>query len=120
MPFDATKPFPDAQAAFSGAEDYNTVMWYTFDGDDLILFLRIQPKASSNALAEIMENERKLRITAPPVDGKANKHIIALLSKMCKVAKSDIAILSGELGRTKKIRIKSPRLLPEGVVQNDE
>ncbi len=90
-------------------------MWYSFDNGDLILSLRIQPKASSNELAEIMEDERKLRITAPPVDGKANKHIIALLAKMCKVAKGDVTIISGELGRNKRVRIKSPRLLPEGV-----
>jgi uncharacterized protein (TIGR00251 family) len=90
-------------------------MWYTFDNDDLILSLRIQPKASSNALAEIMGDARKLRITAPPVDGKANKHIIALLAKMCKVAKGDVTIESGELGRNKRVRIKSPKLLPEGV-----
>ena len=90
-------------------------MWYAFDNDDLILSLRIQPKASSNELAEIMGGERKLRITAPPVDGKANKHIIALLAKMCKVAKGDVSIVSGELGRIKRVRIKSPKLLPEGV-----
>lgn len=92
-------------------------MWYRFDNDDLLLFLRIQPKASSNELAEIMGDERKLRITAPPVDGKANKHIVALLAKMCKVAKSDVTIESGELGRSKRIRIKRPTLLPEGVTR---
>lgn len=90
-------------------------MWYTFDNNDLILSLRVQPKASADALAEIMGGERKLRITAPPVDGKANKHIIALLAKMCKVAKGDVTIVSGELGRSKRVRIKSPRLLPDGV-----
>lgn len=90
-------------------------MWYTFDNDDLILNLRIQPKASSNELAEMMGDARKLRITAPPIDGKANKHIIALLAKMCKVAKGDVSIESGELGRNKRVRIKCPRLLPEGV-----
>lgn len=95
-------------------------MWYTFDNDDLILHLRIQPKASANGLAEIMGDARKLRITAPPVDGKANKHIIALLSKMCKVPKGDVVIESGELGRNKRIRIRSPQRLPEGVERDVE
>lgn len=90
-------------------------MWYTFDNDDLILTLRVQPKASADELADIMGTARKLRITAPPVDGKANKHIIALLAKMCKVAKGNVTIESGELGRNKRVRIKSPKLLPEGV-----
>ena len=90
-------------------------MWYRFDNEDLLLFLRIQPKAAHNTLAEILGDERKLRITAPPVDGKANKHIVALLAKMCKVAKSDVIIESGALGRSKRIRIRSPRYYPEGV-----
>jgi uncharacterized protein (TIGR00251 family) len=90
-------------------------MWYEWKDDTLILRLRVQPKASSDTLAEMMENARKLRITAPPVDGKANKHIVALIAKMCKVAKSDVKIVSGELGRSKTVAVTSPRLLPEGV-----
>jgi hypothetical protein len=90
-------------------------MWYEWKENTLILRLRVQPKASGDALAEIMENERKLRITAPPVDGKANKHIVALMAKMCKVAKSDVKIVSGELGRSKVVAVNAPRLLPEGV-----
>jgi uncharacterized protein (TIGR00251 family) len=90
-------------------------MWYEWKDDTLILRLRVQPKASSNALAEMMDNARKLRITAPPVDGKANKHIVALIAKMCKVAKSDVKIVSGELGRSKTVAVTAPRLLPDGV-----
>ena len=94
---------------------YNDAMWYEWKENTLILRLRVQPKASGDALAEIMEDARKLRITAPPVEGKANKHIVALIAKMCKVAKSDVTILSGELGRNKVVAVKAPRLLPEGV-----
>lgn len=90
-------------------------MWYQWKQDLLILNLKVQPKASRDELAEEMGDARKLRITAPPVDGKANKHIIALLAKMCKVAKSDVRIVSGELGRSKTITVHAPKLLPDGV-----
>lgn len=90
-------------------------MWYEWKDETLILRLRVQPKASKDELAEMMENARKLRITAPPVDGKANKHIVALIAKMCKVAKSDVKIVSGELGRSKTVAVNAPRLLPDGV-----
>ena len=94
---------------------YNGGMWYEWKDDILILRLRVQPKASKDELAEIMENARKLRITAPPVDGKANKHIVALIAKMCKVAKSDVKIVCGELGRSKTVAVTAPKLLPDGV-----
>jgi uncharacterized protein (TIGR00251 family) len=95
-------------------------MWYRFDDNDLILHLRIQPKASSDTFAEELGDERKLRITAPPVDGKANKHIIAVLSNMFKVPNGDIVIESGELGRHKRIRIRSPKRLPGEIVKSEK
>lgn len=92
--------------------------FYQWLNDDLILFVRVQPKASKDELGEIINNETqadqiKIRITAAPVDGKANKHLIAYLSKLFSVAKSQISLLSGETDRNKKLRIHSPKQLPE-------
>ena len=65
---------------------------------------KIIPKASRNEIIE--ENESvKIRVTSPPVDGKANKAVIDLLSKQLIVSKKDIQIVSGEKSRNKKIRI---------------
>ena len=91
--------------------------FYQWQGDDLELRLKVQPKASSDQFAEVLEDETgqqiKLRITAPPVDGKANKHVIAFLSKQFRVPKSAIELLCGETSRNKKVRIKSPKQLPD-------
>jgi hypothetical protein len=51
------------------------------------------------------------------VDGKANRHLIALLAKTFRVAKKDISIISGETGRNKRIRIRRPAHLPEIIRQ---
>jgi hypothetical protein len=82
------------------------------------LFVKVQPKASKDELCDIIHNETqadqiKIRISAPPLDGKANKYLIAYLSKIFKVTKSQITLLSGETGRNKKLRIQSPQQLPE-------
>ena len=83
-----------------------------WQAQDLILSLRVQPKASRDEL--LWQGEQlKLRITAPPVDGQANAHLIAYLAKMFRVAKRDVEILSGESGREKRVRIRSPQQLPE-------
>ena len=86
---------------------------YSWQGEDLILHCQIQPKASSDEIVGIHGDRLKIRITAPPVDGKANEHIIKMFSKLCKVPKGDIEILQGELGRQKTLRIRSPKILPE-------
>jgi len=87
---------------------------YSWQGKDLILRCHLQPKASSDEIVGIHGDRLKLRITAPPIDGKANEHIVKWLSKLFGVPKSDIEILQGELGRQKTLRIRSPKILPEG------
>lgn len=86
-----------------------------FDGDDLVLRLYIQPKASRDSIVGVHGDELKVAITAPPVDGKANAHLTKFLAKQCKVAKGLIDIEKGELGRHKQIRITSPATIPEAI-----
>ena len=76
-----------------------------WDGDDLVLELRVQPRASSDALEPFGER-LKARITAPPVDGKANKHLVRFLAATLGVAKSAVIIEAGETGRDKRVRVR--------------
>ncbi|QIA62392.1 YggU family protein [Vibrio astriarenae] len=85
------------------------------DGDDLLLRLYIQPKASRDALVGLHGDELKVAITAPPVDGKANAHLTKYLSKQFKVSKGSIHIEKGELGRHKQLRVSSPNQIPEEI-----
>lgn len=78
-----------------------------------MLRLYIQPKASRDKWIGLHGSEIKLAITAPPVDGKANAHLCKFLAKQFKVAKSQITIEKGELGRHKQVRIVSPSQHPE-------
>ena len=51
-------------------------------------------------------------ITAPPVDGQANSHLVKFLGKQFRVAKSQVVIEKGELGRHKQIKIINPQQIP--------
>ena len=82
------------------------------EGEDLILRLYIQPKASRDKIIGLHGEELKIAITAPPVDGKANAHLSKYLAKQFKVAKGLINIEKGELGRHKQVRITSPSQIP--------
>ncbi|RYY02907.1 MAG: YggU family protein [Gammaproteobacteria bacterium] len=85
---------------------------YIWQGDDLILHCHLQPSAANDEIVGVHNNRLKIRITAPPVEGKANDHLIKWFSKLFKVPKGDIDILQGELGRQKTLRIRAPKALP--------
>jgi len=83
------------------------------DGEDLLLDLFIQPKASRDQIMGPHGDELKVAITAPPVDGQANAHLIKFLAKQFRVAKGNVRILRGELGRHKQVQIAAPAQIPE-------
>ncbi len=71
----------------------------------LILDLRILPNASKNEIIK-SDNMIKVRITAQPVDGKANKALIEFLSKQFKVPKSMFEIIRGQISKDKTVLIR--------------
>ncbi len=87
--------------------------WYRWDGDDLVLDLRVQPKASRDRLVGPHgEDAFKVTLTAPPVDGKANAHLVRFLAKAFGVPRARVVLESGQAGRRKRVRIVAPGKLP--------
>lgn len=74
--------------------------------DGIILQLRISPNASKNEIITT-DDMLKVKITAQPVDGKANKALVEFLSKQFKVPKSYIEILKGQTSKDKTVLIKT-------------
>ncbi len=75
----------------------------------------LQPKASRDQIVGLYDNELKIAITAPPIDGKANAHLFKYLSKLFKVSKSSIVLEKGELQRHKQIFVPNPKIIPEEI-----
>jgi YggT family protein len=80
-----------------------------------LLRLYIQPKASRDSIVGLHGDELKVAITAPPVDGQANAHLTKYLAKQFRVAKSQVIIEKGELGRHKQVKILNPQSIPTEV-----
>ena len=85
--------------------------YFRWDGEDLILDCHLQPKASKDEFAGLHGERLKIRLTAPPVEGKANAQLQAFLAKAFGVAKSQVS-LENELNRQKRLRIHAPKSLP--------
>ncbi len=71
----------------------------------LILSFYVQPRAGKNELAGLHDGALKLRLTTPPVDGKANKAVIAFLAKKLKLPKSAVVLRNGLKSRRKQVQI---------------
>jgi uncharacterized protein (TIGR00251 family) len=75
------------------------------DGSTVEFDVLVQPKASRNACVGLHDGRLKIRITAPPVDGKANAAVKKFLAKTLGISKSQVIIVSGASGRRKRIRL---------------
>tara|TARA_R110002167_G_scaffold277396_1_gene483326 strand:- start:4608 stop:4901 length:294 start_codon:yes stop_codon:yes gene_type:complete len=84
-----------------------------FRDGDLLLSCRLQPKASADEIVGLLGEDVKIRISAPPIEGRANAQLIKFLAKSFGVAKRDVQILSGEQGRSKRVRILQPTKIPD-------
>ena len=70
-----------------------------------VIQVRVKPNSRASALEENEDGTWLAQIKSPPVDGKANEELIALIAKHFECRKSDVSIKSGGSGRVKLIRI---------------
>jgi uncharacterized protein (TIGR00251 family) len=75
------------------------------------VFLYIQPRASRNKIIGLQGEELKVALTAPPVDGAANKACCLFMAKLCSLPRSYVKITSGETSRHKRLLLEDADLL---------
>ena len=74
-------------------------------GDGLTLRVRVQPRASKDALSGERAGALVVRLTAPPVEGAANEALARFLGKTLGVAPSAVRVVSGATGRNKVVSV---------------
>ncbi|MBI4427324.1 MAG: YggU family protein [Candidatus Magasanikbacteria bacterium] len=71
-----------------------------------IIKIKVIPRAGKNEIVgKLADGTFKIKLKAPPVDGKANEELVKFLSKEWGVAKSEVCIVSGQKTRTKLVQI---------------
>jgi uncharacterized protein len=86
--------------------------YYRWEDGHLYLRLRVQPRASRDGVGDVVGGRIKVQLNAPPVDGKANAHLIRFMARAFDVKRSAVRITRGETGRDKTLRISAPGRLP--------
>ncbi|MDB9822392.1 DUF167 domain-containing protein [Deltaproteobacteria bacterium] len=72
---------------------------------DVCIRIKLLPRSSKNEVLGKEGDTYRVKVTAPPVDGKANIALIALLAKKLNRPKGDIQIIGGKKARIKRIRV---------------
>jgi uncharacterized protein len=90
------------------------------NGSNVILAVRLQPRASRTEIRDIANNELRISVKAPPVDGQANEALENFLAKNLRLPRSAVAVVKGKSARSKRISIAGltcaqvqDRLFPE-------
>lgn len=75
-------------------------------GDAVLLRLRIQPRSSRDSIEGLRGDRVRVRVTAPPVEGRANQACLRLLAKVLGKRRSSVSLVAGEKARDKVVRIE--------------
>jgi uncharacterized protein (TIGR00251 family) len=86
--------------------------WYVKrpDGTSFNIYLKVQPNAKKTEIISIEETDRqrlKIKLAAPPVDGKANKQIVSFIADLLHIANSNVCLVRGEKDTSKELLCQS-------------
>jgi uncharacterized protein (TIGR00251 family) len=87
--------------------------WLHENEDALVLELHVQPGAKRTEVAGLHGGALKLRLAAPPVDGRANDALVAFLADAFGVPLRSVTLLRGAASRSKHVRIEAPARRPD-------
>lgn len=87
--------------------------WLQRHPDRITLSLRVQPRASRDEVAGIHGDRLRVRISAPPVDGAANRHLCRYLAGLFGVPAASVRLVRGESGRDKTVEVAGVSVLPD-------
>lgn len=87
--------------------------WLREEPGAVVLAVHVQPGAKRTEAAGTHGDALKIRLAAPPVDGKANAELVRFLAEAFGVPKRQVAILHGATSREKRVRIDSPVWRPD-------
>ena len=73
--------------------------------DGVLLSVKLQPRASANEIGDILGNELRIKVTAPPVDAAANEALLKLLAQQLHCPRNRVDLVRGHTSRHKTIKV---------------
>jgi uncharacterized protein (TIGR00251 family) len=79
---------------------------FTESNNAVSFAIKVVPRARKNEIAGIEGDAVKIRLNAPPVEGKANAALIAFLAEWLAIRRAQVEIVTGETSRRKVVRVR--------------
>jgi uncharacterized protein (TIGR00251 family) len=76
------------------------------NSDGVWLAIKLQPRASRNEIGEVMGNELRVKVTAPPVDSAANEALVRFLAETLGCARNKVQLVRGQTSRHKIVQVQ--------------
>jgi uncharacterized protein (TIGR00251 family) len=87
--------------------------WLAAAEGGVTLAIRAVPRAARDEVAGLHDGAIRIRLRAPPVDGKANEALVRFLAERLGIPRRSVAVVSGQTGRAKRVRVSG--VTPESV-----
>lgn len=88
-------------------------MWFRFERSAIILTLHVQPGAKHSEIAGLHGDALKIRLAAPPIEGRANEALLRFLAELFAVPLRNIELLRGAQSRHKMVKISGSAVAPQ-------
>lgn len=94
-------------------------VWYHRKGDVITLVLYVQPGAKRSEVIGLHGDALKIRLAAPPIEGRANEALLRFIAGSFNVPLRNVELKQGALSRHKVVLVNSSRLEPESLLNSE-
>ena len=91
-------------------------MWYKYDAETVTLNLHVQPGARHNEIVGLHGDSLKIRLAAPPIDGRANETLLKYMAMLFNVPLRQVALRQGKKSRRKVVVITGSKIEPTQIL----
>lgn len=90
--------------------------WYRSNDDCITLTLHVQPGAKNTTVAGLHGDALKIRLAAPPIEGRANEALLRFIADFFKVPLRNVQLKQGEQSRHKRVEVNGSSVKPESLL----
>lgn len=90
--------------------------WYRSTGTSIILTLHVQPGAKQTSIAGLHGDALKIRLAAPPIEGRANEALLRFIADFFRVTLREVELKQGVQSRHKRVEVRGSTINPESLL----
>jgi hypothetical protein len=92
--------------------------WYRSSENGITLTLHVQPGAKQTSVAGLHGDALKIRLAAPPIEGRANEALLRFIADFFKVPLRDVELKQGGQSRYKRVEVRGSAIEPDSLLIN--